>query len=55
MKMHINVIKGDIVITFGAPVTWVSFSPTEARQLAENLKMAADAADLENAPKGKPS
>lgn len=44
MNIHMNIIKGEIVLTLGQPATWISFTPAAASELAENLtKMAAEA------------
>jgi hypothetical protein len=38
-----NIINGEIVLTLGQAVSWMSFTSAGARELAENLvKMAAE-------------
>jgi hypothetical protein len=44
MNFHMNIIRGEIVITFGLVLSWMSFTPAGAREFAENLvRLAAEA------------
>lgn len=39
-----NIIKGEIVLTFDQVISWVSLTPAAAREIAGNLtKLAAEA------------
>jgi hypothetical protein len=38
MQMHVNLIEGKIVITFGALISWISFSEDDARRFVKSLE-----------------
>lgn len=45
MLIHLNIINGEIVITFGQSLSWVSFTPAAARELVGKLTRLADEAE----------
>lgn len=51
VSIHVSVIRGEIVVTFGQNIGWMSFTPTEARAAAEMLKKTADEAEKTDATK----
>jgi hypothetical protein len=53
LTLHMNIIKGEIVITFGQLLSWVSFTPAASRELAANLTRLAD--EAEKADPSKPA
>lgn len=38
IKMAVGTHKGQVILNFGTPVSWIGFTPREARQLAELLR-----------------
>jgi hypothetical protein len=53
MRIYMNPIEGAVVLTFGAAVTWVKWTPEQARQVADELKRLADMAEKPPTP-GEP-
>lgn len=41
IKIAIGVHEGKVVINFGKPVSWIGFSPAQARALAESIRKAS--------------
>lgn len=51
-QIHANVIDGNIVITFSRTVSWLRFSPADAKKIGETLISMAQSATPPAEPTG---
>lgn len=41
IKISVGKVDGKVILNFGSPVTWIGFTPQQARQIAETLRKAS--------------